>query len=156
VESDRPVLESHLGSGLCAHPAVVPDDDGRARFRAVHRDAGADVPEDVRGGVPARHRGAHGVNLTVRVQPGARRSGLVGRMSAGTLKLAVTAPPEGGRANAAVVELLAATLGVRPRQLEVVRGASARTKVIAVAGLEGDAVAERIDAALGRKDADGE
>ena len=96
------------------------------------------------------------MNLMVRVQPGARRNAIVGRMGDGTLKLAVSAPPEGGRANAAVLELLAATLGVRARQLQVVRGAGARSKVVAIEGLEGAQVAERIDAALERKDADGE
>ena len=97
------------------------------------------------------------MKLAVRVQPGARRSALIGRMADGTLKLAVTAPPEDGRANAAVLELLAGTLGVKVRQLEVVRGASSRAKVIAVEGLEAADVARRIDAALAeRRDGDGE
>lgn len=86
--------------------------------------------------------------LRVRVQPGARSTGLVGWMSDGTLKLKVSAPPEAGRANRAVVELLAAVLGVREGAVKVVRGQSARGKTIEVDGLDQRAVAARITAAL--------
>ena len=44
------------------------------------------------------------VRLRVRVHPGARRPGLVGRLADGSVKLAVAEPPEGGRANRAVEE----------------------------------------------------
>ena len=71
-------------------------------------------------------------------------------MADGTLKLAVSAPPENGRANAAVVELLAEVLGLRARQLKLVRGAGSRTKVIAVDGLEASEVMRRLEAALAR------
>jgi len=86
--------------------------------------------------------------LAVRVHPGARRAGLAGWMDDGTLKVAVTAPPEGGRANAAVVELLAGALGVPRRQVTVARGASARGKTIAIDGLDEAEVRRRLDAAL--------
>ena len=86
--------------------------------------------------------------LEIRVQPGAKRPGVAGRLADGTFKFAVTAPPEGGRANAAVVELLAGLLGLRPRGVRVVRGAASRSKTIEVDGLdEGECVA-RLAAAL--------
>jgi uncharacterized protein YggU (UPF0235/DUF167 family) len=49
---------------------------------------------------------AEGCVLPVRAQPGARKAGVLGEQ-AGALKVAVTAPPEDGRANRALVEVLA-------------------------------------------------
>ncbi len=86
--------------------------------------------------------------LAVRVQPGAPRDRLVGRMADGTLKLAVTAPPEGGRANEAVTRLLAATLGLQAMRLRLRRGAGARSKVFMVEGLAPGELERRVDAAL--------
>lgn len=80
--------------------------------------------------------------LAVRVQPGARRNRLLERLASGEWKLAVTAPPEDGRANEAVVELLAGLLDVKRHQVSVARGQSSRNKLIEVAGLQ-TAEAER-------------
>jgi len=74
--------------------------------------------------------------LAVRLQPGARRAGVRGRMADGTLQLAVTAPPEDGRANRALCELVSTLLGVKPRQVQLARGASSRAKVLEIEGLE--------------------
>lgn len=73
-----------------------------------------------------------GVLLEVRVQPGARRAGVAGAWN-GRLKLAVTAPPEDGRANSAAAELLAERFGLRPSAVELVRGHSSRNKVFRLA-----------------------
>ena len=86
--------------------------------------------------------------IVVRVQPGARRNALVDRLASGEWKLAVNAPPEGGRANEAVVELVAELLGVKPRQVELKRGASSRSKTLEVAGLEAGEAERRLAAAL--------
>ena len=86
--------------------------------------------------------------LRVRVQPGARTSGLTGWMADGSLKLRVSEPPEDGRANRAVVALLAATLGVREAAVRVVRGQSSRGKTVEVEGLDAATVAALITAAL--------
>ena len=94
--------------------------------------------------------------LAVRVQPGARRDALTGRLASGEWKLAVTAPPEDGRANAAVVELLAGLLGVRRRQVTVARGSSARGKQVDVEGLDAREAERRLAAALPAKDGNGE
>jgi len=88
------------------------------------------------------------VRLAVRVQPGAKQAGLAGRADDGTLKVRVTAPPEGGRANRAVEELIADTLGVARRQVTVVRGTTARTKWIEIAGLTAADVEARVNRAL--------
>lgn len=86
--------------------------------------------------------------IAVRVQPGARKDALVDRLATGEWKLAVSAPPEGGRANEAVVELVADLLGVKRRQVEVARGASSRSKTIEVTGLEAGEAERRLAAAL--------
>lgn len=86
--------------------------------------------------------------IAVRVHPGARKDALVGRLANGEWKLAVSAPPEGGRANGAVVELLAELLGVKSRQVTVARGGSARSKTIEVAGLEAGEAERRLASAL--------
>ena len=88
--------------------------------------------------------------LSVRVQPGARRNALVDRLASGEWKLAVTAPPEDGRANEAVVELMAELLGVKRRQVTVARGASSRSKSIAVEGLDAAVAEARLTAELER------
>jgi uncharacterized protein (TIGR00251 family) len=72
--------------------------------------------------------GGGGVLLEVRVQPGARRTGLAGTWN-GLLKLAVAAPPEDGRANAAACALVAELFGLRPSAVALVRGHSSRSKV---------------------------
>jgi uncharacterized protein YggU (UPF0235/DUF167 family) len=84
----------------------------------------------------------------VRVQPGARVTKWVGWF--GELpKLAVAAPPVDGAANAAVIEALAALLGVRPRQVRLVGGATARTKRFEVSGLSDAELDARFRAVLG-------
>jgi uncharacterized protein (TIGR00251 family) len=65
--------------------------------------------------------------LSVRAQPGARRNGIVGEQ-AGALKIAVTAPPDKGRANDAIVEVLAEALGLKRSQVELVSGPTSRAK----------------------------
>jgi uncharacterized protein (TIGR00251 family) len=76
----------------------------------------------------ARHTAAP-TRLRVRVAPGARRSAVVGRHG-DAWKLRVHAAPERGRANAAVVDLLADVLGLAPRDVRVVAGHAARDKVV--------------------------
>lgn len=50
-------------------------------------------------------------------------------------KVRVAAPPEGGRANAAVVRLLAETLGISPARVRLVGGHAARNKIVELDGL---------------------
>ncbi len=83
------------------------------------------------------------VSVTVRVQPGARRAGFVGVVD-GVLKLAVTAPPVDGAANAAAVRALAAELGVRPRAVTLVGGERSRLKRFAIDGLSASEVEQRL------------
>jgi hypothetical protein len=71
----------------------------------------------------------------VRVSPGARRSELVGRHGEGW-KVRVAAAPEGGRANDAVLDLLAMELELPRRSLSIVSGHAAREKVVLLEGID--------------------
>ena len=69
--------------------------------------------------------------IKVRVQPKSSRN-QVGGFQDGTLRVRVTAAPTEGQANAAVIALLAKTLGVSKSRLEIIRGYSSRDKVVSV------------------------
>jgi len=79
--------------------------------------------------------GVSTTRLRIRVAPGSRRVGVAGRLGE-KWKLRVTAPAEDGRANDAVVRLLADTLGVPRRRVALVSGHGARDKVVELEGVE--------------------
>lgn len=81
------------------------------------------------------------------VSPGARRTELVGRQG-DAWKVRVAAPPERGKANDAVCELLASLLGLRRDEVSIAAGGSGRRKVVDVAPLAADAIERRLAAAL--------
>ena len=81
--------------------------------------------------------------LRLHVVPGARRTGVVGRHG-DAWKVRVTAPPDRGAANDAVVRLLADTLGLPRRSVTIVSGHGAREKTVELAGADRD----RVEAAL--------
>ena len=87
------------------------------------------------------HAGA--VTFDVLVQPRASRA-KIGPVHDGRLKIAVTSPPVDGEANAAVIELVAKTLGVAKGAVTVVAGASSRRKTIQVAGVARTAIEELV------------
>lgn len=84
-----------------------------------------------------------GVLLHVKAVPGAKRDGIVGALGE-RLKVRVSAPPEGGRANGAICSLLAERLGLSARDVEVVRGATSAEKVVRVRGLTVEGVRARL------------
>jgi uncharacterized protein len=84
-----------------------------------------------------------GVVLSVHVQPGAGRTAVVGRHGT-SLKVKVAAPPTQGRANDAVLELLAESFGLPSAQVELTAGASSRSKQV----LLRDADQEAVEASL--------
>jgi len=86
---------------------------------------------------------AGGVELTVKVVPGASKDRIAGALGT-ALKLAVTAPPEGGKANAAVTRLLASILGVKRADVQLVSGHSQPLKRFLIEGVTVDQVRERL------------
>ncbi|MBM4048590.1 MAG: DUF167 domain-containing protein [Planctomycetes bacterium] len=87
-----------------------------------------------------------GVVFLVRVQPGARRDAVLGE-HAGALKVSVCAAPDRGKANKAVLALLAEGLGVAKSALALVSGETSREKRVFV---EGVGVAQVRDVLKGR------
>ena len=90
--------------------------------------------------------------IAVRVHAGASSEGLTGRLADGTLKLAVRAVPEGGRANRAVAGVLALVLGVGVSRVSVVRGPASRAKLVEVEGLDARELERRIAEALEQRE----
>jgi len=83
---------------------------------------------------------AEGALVELRVRPKAGRTA-IGDVHEGRLRVFVSAAPEKGRANAAVVKLMAKKLGVAAGSLEVVRGRTGRDKTLLVRGLTPDQIA---------------
>lgn len=84
-----------------------------------------------------------GATLAVRAQPGAKKDAVLGRHG-DAVKIAVTAPPEDGRANAALVEYLKSWLRVKRSQVELVSGEKNRNKVFLIRGLTPAELAARV------------
>lgn len=81
--------------------------------------------------------------LALHVQPGAKRTEVAG-IHGEALKIRLAAPPVDGKANACLVEFIAATLGVAKHRVSLVAGQTSRTKKIAVAGLDAGTAQRRL------------
>jgi uncharacterized protein (TIGR00251 family) len=88
--------------------------------------------------------------LRLRVSPGATRAGVIGRYGQ-AWKVRVAAPAEGGRANDAVVRLLAEALSVPRDAVKLVSGQSARDKIVELTGIDGWQAERRLNAAVGEE-----
>lgn len=88
------------------------------------------------------------VVLNVHVQPAAGRTAVVGRHGT-AIKVRVAAPPIGGRANSACVELLAETFGVKAAQIELVSGPGSRSKQFRLQGVDVEEFRVQLDRAVG-------
>jgi uncharacterized protein (TIGR00251 family) len=77
--------------------------------------------------------------LNVKVVPGSSRDQIVGWLG-DALKIKVMAPPEKGKANEAVGELLSMKLGISTDDIEVVSGYSSPSKVITIIGMDDEAI----------------
>jgi uncharacterized protein (TIGR00251 family) len=85
------------------------------------------------------------VEFTVKVVPGASRTRVVGVLGS-ALKVAVTAPPEAGEANAAVAALLASVFGVKKGDVTILSGHAQPLKRVAVVGVTPESVRARLAA----------
>lgn len=86
---------------------------------------------------------ATGVTLPVHAQPGARRNGVVD-VHNGRLKVAVTQAPEQGKANKALIKVLASALDISRSAITLERGAAAPLKDFHIEGLTADELRNRL------------
>ena len=84
------------------------------------------------------------VLFRLKVVPGASRSRIVGDLG-GALKVAVSAKPEKGKANKAVVGLLANALGIKPAAIRIESGAASHFKCCRVTGMQIEQVRRRLE-----------
>jgi len=89
---------------------------------------------------------AASTRLRLRVSPGAGRAEIVGRHG-DAWKVRVAAPPEQGRANAAVLRLVAETLALPRSAVTLVSGHGSRDKIVELAGMEPAHIARRFASA---------
>lgn len=87
---------------------------------------------------PLEAAGDH-VRVHLKVVPGGSRDALLGRHG-DRIRVKVAAPPEGGKANKAIVRLVAEALGVPKHDVEILRGHATPLKTVAVRGADIEAV----------------
>ena len=75
-----------------------------------------------------------GISLLLKVQPNAKKNSIVGKHG-DRLKISVTAPPDKGKANKAVIKLMARELEVKASQISVISGQTSRDKKVQIKGI---------------------
>jgi len=126
---------------------ALPRRDFRLRDQLLKRGRGgagrscSSSHADILGAVTAQR-----TSLRLRVAPGTNRPGIVGRYGDGW-KVRVSAPAEAGRANEAVLALLAHTLDVPLRDLQLASGRSSRDKIVTLVGMATETAEARLAAA---------
>ena len=83
------------------------------------------------------------VRIEVKAVPGSSRNAVVGWMG-NALKVRVSAPPERGKANAAIEAVLAEALGLPADRVRIVAGETSRRKIVEIAGLTEAEVRHRL------------
>ena len=86
--------------------------------------------------------------IKVRVQPRASKDEILG-CRGDALRVRVTAPPEGGRANEAVIGLLAGALDVPKSRVNIIRGMASREKLVMIESLTREEVQRRLNVVTG-------
>lgn len=85
-----------------------------------------------------------GLRISLKVVPGSSRDRIVGPLG-DALKVAVSAPPEGGKANAAVIKLLAERLGIAPGNISIQGGHSSPRKTVLIQGVDENTLRASLD-----------
>ncbi|MCY2934005.1 MAG: DUF167 domain-containing protein [Planctomycetota bacterium] len=94
---------------------------------------------------------SEGASMAVRAQPGAKHEKIVGTHD-GALKVAVTAPPDDGRANLALARFLAKTFGCKANQVELLQGKTDRRKVFHFRGFSVESLQAAVNTILATAD----
>ncbi len=95
-----------------------------------------------------------GTILPVKAHAGARRNGLRGEQ-AGSLQVSVTQAPEKGKANKAIIAVLAEALSLRKSQIELLAGETSGQKKFLIREITISELDKRIRQAIGENEADG-
>lgn len=83
------------------------------------------------------------LRLEIKVVPNSSRDAIVGWLG-DHLKIRVQAPPEGGKANQRVLELLANKLRISISDIALIRGGTSQHKAVEIRGLTGDALRAKL------------
>ena len=87
-----------------------------------------------------------GVTLAIRVQPRSSRDEFIAGPNADQLKVSITASPVDSAANNALPKFIAKSLGISPSAAALIRGQKSRNKILLIAGIDAQAVAEKLRA----------
>jgi uncharacterized protein len=90
---------------------------------------------------------AKGITFAVKVHPRARKNAITGIVG-DALKLALTAPPVEGKANAAVIEFFADLFEIPRSSVTIASGETSRNKVVRISGMNRTMVEQRLSEAL--------
>jgi len=85
----------------------------------------------------------NGCEFDVKVSPGARRSKIVGLLGP-ALKVDVNAPPQRGKANSELIDLLATGLNIPPADIQITRGKTSQRKRIRITNLPAEQLIEKL------------
>ena len=75
-----------------------------------------------------------GFSILLKVKPNSKKNSIIGAHG-NRLKISVTAPPEDGKANKAIMKMIAKELSIKPAQLEIVAGRASRDKKLHIIGV---------------------
>ena len=82
--------------------------------------------------------------VSIKVVPGARKNRIAGKYG-DAIKIQVSAPPEQGKANLAVIAVVAEALGLKPQQVRILRGHTQSRKVIEIDGIDAAEINNRLE-----------
>ncbi|MFG0247122.1 MAG: DUF167 domain-containing protein [Phycisphaerales bacterium JB052] len=86
---------------------------------------------------------AGSVKLRVKAVPGASRDAIAG-MLGDRVKVRTSAAPEGGKANKAIIKLLAKSLGIKPTQVTLVSGQTNPEKMFTISALDANQISDAL------------
>jgi uncharacterized protein (TIGR00251 family) len=97
---------------------------------------------------------AGGLLVVIRAVPNAKKTGAAGFYN-GMLKVKVSAPPEDGKANREIIEFMSKMLGIRKKDIEIVKGEKSREKTLLIGNISLDKFIEitgGLNAGTGKED----
>ena len=83
----------------------------------------------------------HRIRVRVKAVPGASRD-TIAELLGDRVKVRISAPPEGGKANKAILKLFAKSLGIKPAQVSIISGSTNPEKIIEIIGVESDSLSD--------------